>query len=235
MSILDLVKKTEDFRTLAFGKDTDMIPYDEGVIKANMDTLVDKAIYKGFCKAITDMVCDATKLEIREGRLQNDRLVQIYEGYKKNLDNRFGNVLFITINPRPDVKLDIFIKSVNKFLSKVWIEDYYMVYEQRGTTEEESGRGFHSHILLWKQDNKKSHEVIRETKNTFKNVCSVDNPSILNIQNCKDEDIEKRKNYMLGHKDTTHDPTKELKQEIDKGWRLRNTLKEYYQMKYIGR
>ena len=138
---------------------------------------------------------DATKLEIREGKIDNHKLIQIYEGYKKNIDNKFGNILFITINPRPDIKLEEFHKCIKKFISKVWIEDYIYVMEQRGVTEEESGKGFHAHALIWKPDSKKSHEVIRETKNTFKNICSIDNPQILNIQNCKEEDIDKRKNY----------------------------------------
>lgn len=229
MSMLDMVKNTAEFRKLAFGENTDMIPYDDSVVKANLDELVNRAIYRGFTKAISDMVCDATKLEIREGKINNQKLISIYEGYKKNIDNKYGNVLFITINPRPDVSLEEFIKVMNKFKSKVWIEDYIYVYEQRGTTAQESGKGFHSHILLWKPDNKKSHEVIRETKNTFKNICSIDNPSILNIKNCKDEDIEKRKNYMLGHKNIETDPSKQVKQEIDLIWRERNNIENYYQ------
>ena len=231
MSMLDMVKNTPEFRKLAFGENTDMLPYDDNVVQANLDELVNKAIYRGFTKAISDMVCDATKLEIREGKINNNKLIQIYEGYKKNIDNKYGNVLFITINPRPDVLLEEFMKAMNKFKSKVWIEDYIYVYEQRGITEEESGKGFHAHFLLWKPDNKKSHEVIRETKNTFKNICSIDNPSILNIKNCKDEDIEKRKNYMLGHKNADIDPSKQVKQEIDLIWRNRNNIENCYQKK----
>lgn len=228
MSMLDMIKNTGDFRKLAFGENTDMMEYDDSVIQANLNELVNKAIFRGFSKAITDMVCDATKLEIREGKIPNAKLITIYEGYKKNIDNKFGNVLFITINPRPDVPLNEFIKTMDKFKSKVWIEDYIYVYEQRGTTEEESGKGFHAHILIWKPDSKKSHEVIRETKNTFKKVCSIENPSILNIKNCKDEDIEKRKNYMLGQKNIETDPTKQIKQEIDLLWRRRLKIDEYY-------
>lgn len=226
--MLDMVKNTNEFRKLAFGENTELIPYDDSVIKANLEELVNKAIYKGFSKAITDICCDATKLEIREGKIDNHKLIRIYEGYKKNIDNKFGNILFITINPRPDIQLEEFKKSMKKFISKVWVEDYIYVLEQRGTTEEDSGRGFHSHILLWKPDNKKSHEVIRETKNTFKNICSIDNPQILNIQNCKLEDVNKRKNYMIGLKGLTHDPTKQDKQNIDIGWRQRNNIQPYY-------
>jgi len=227
--MLDMVKNTSEFRKLAFGENTDMMEYNDSIVQANLNELVNKAIYRGFTKAISDMVCDATKLEIREGKINNQKLISIYEGYKKNIDNKFGNVLFITINPRPDIELSTFIKTMNKFISKIWIEDYIYVYEQRGTTEQESGKGFHAHILLWKPDNKKSHEVIRETKNTFKNICSIDNPSILNIKNCKEEDIEKRKNYMLGTKDINADPTKQVKQEIDLIWRKRVNIENYYQ------
>jgi hypothetical protein len=229
MSMLDMVKNTSEFRKLAFGENTDMMEYNDSIVQANLNELVNKAIYRGFTKAISDMVCDATKLEIREGKINNQKLISIYEGYKKNIDNKFGNVLFITINPRPDIELSTFIKTMNKFISKIWIEDYIYVYEQRGTTEEESGKGFHAHILLWKPDNKKSHEVIRETKNTFKNICSIDNPSILNIKNCKEDDIPKRKNYMLGHKDINADPSKQVKQEIDLIWRKRVNIENYYQ------
>lgn len=228
MSILDLVKNTSEFRKLAYGDNTDLIPYDENVVSANLDELVNKAIYAGFKKAITDMVCEATKMEIREGKLPNDKLVKIYEGYKKNIDQKFGNVLFITINPRPDIDLETFCKSVRKYVCKCWIDNYIYVLEQRGTNESELGKGFHCHVLLWKCDNKKSHEVIRETKNTFKNICSVDNPSVLNIKNCKEEDIHKRKNYMLGEKSTEHDPTKEEKQNMDIKWRKSVNIEPYY-------
>lgn len=227
--MLDMVKNTNQFRELAFGKDTDMIPYDDSVVKANLDELVNKAIYKGFLKAITDMVCDATRLEIREGKIDNLKLIKIYDGYKNNIDNKYGNILFITINPRPDVLLAEFVKHMKKLISKVWIEDYIYCMEQRGTTQEDSGKGFHSHILIWKPDNKKSHEVIREIKNTMKNICSIDNPSILNIQNCKEEDVNKRKNYMIGLKGLKHDPTKQEKQNVDIGWRERNNLEPYYE------
>ena len=231
--MLDMVKNTSEFRKLAFGENTEMIPYDDSVVRANLEELVNRAIYRGFSKAITDMVCDATKLEIREGKIQNDKLIQIYEGYKKNIDNKYGNVLFITINPRPDVDIEIFMKAMKKYISKVWIENAIYVIEQRGITEEEAGKGFHAHILLWKPDNKKSHEVIRETKNTFKNICSIDNPSILNIKDCKDTDIEKRKNYMLGDKKTTEDPSKAIKQEIDCIWRQRLKIEKYYSKNLI--
>ena len=233
MSIMDLVKNTSDFRKLAYGDNTDLMPYDENVVRANLDELVNKAIYTGFKKAIVDMVCEATKLEIREGKLANDKLIKIYEGYKKNLDQKFGNVLFITVNPRPDVDLETFHKSIRKYVSKCWIDNYIYVLEQRGTNETELGKGFHSHLLIYKTDNKKSHEIIRETKNTFKNVCSVDNPSILNIQNCKEADIEKRKNYMLGVKSTDHDPSKQEKQRMDIIWRQNKQIEKYY-IKHSG-
>jgi len=234
MSMLDMVKNTNEFRKLAFGENTEMIPYDDRVIQANLEELVNKAIYKGFSKAITDICCDATKLEIREGKIDNQKLIRIYEGYKNNIDNKFGNILFITVNPRPDVPLADFMKAMKKYTKKIWIESYMYVIEQRGTTEEESGKGFHSHILLWKPDNKKSHEVIRETKNTFKNICSIDNPSILNIKNCKEEDVNKRKNYMIGLKDLKYDPTKQEKQNIDIGWRIRNNIDSvYFSVPYI--
>lgn len=226
--MLDMVKNTSQFRKLAFGNDTDLIPYDDNVIKANLDELVSRAIYKGFMKAITDIVCDATKLEIREGKIDNDKLIKIYDGYKKNIDNKFGNILFITVNPRPDISLCEFKKQMNKYIKKVWIQDAIYVFEQRGTTEEEAGKGFHGHMLIWKDDNLKQSDLLRESKNTFKNICSVDNPQILNIQNCKEEDIEKRKNYMIGLKGLTHDPTKQDKQNIDVGWRIRNNLEPYY-------
>lgn len=81
--MLDMVKNTAEFRKLAFGENTDMMEYDDSVVQANLNELVNKAIYRGFTKAISDMVCDATKLEIREGKINNNKLIQIYEGYKK--------------------------------------------------------------------------------------------------------------------------------------------------------
>lgn len=229
-TMLDRIKYCKEFRYLAYGEHTDMMEYDDTVVAANLFELNNRCKLKAFKKALTDTYYQQTMNEIRNGKIEIKELKEVYDKMKEEDDKKLGNVLFITINPRPDVSVSESKSVVAKVVKKKWILDYLYVIEQRGTTEEDMGKGHHYHMLIWRQEGKKPSEIVREIRNTCKSVCSVDNPSILNIKNCKSEDIPKRVGYMLGHKSVRDDPTKADKQSVDTVWRQKNNFEDCYSL-----
>lgn len=138
--------------------------------------------------------------------------------------------LFITVNPPPTLLLDIFINTINKTLSKNWIEGYIYVIEQRGENEEELGKGFHTHILIKLTHHKKQSEINREIKNTWKKILDIDNYHILNIKFIDNDEQKRKQGYILGEK---AEEIKHLKQKMDIVYRQNNNLKQFYFLDYI--
>ncbi len=134
--------------------------------------------------------------------------------------------LFITVNPKEkkgDVKT--FEKSIIKFINRNFIEEAWAVIEQRGTTIEDAGQGYHAHIELRRNLNYRPSDIIKGAKNTFKNYCDVKNPNLLCCQT-HGEDFHKDKlEYIEGVKTGEG---KDLRQIIDKTFREKNNLQIVY-------
>lgn len=174
----------------------------------------DIAEYRNICTKLYEKYNYNSKLEIVSTR----KVVKQYTH------------LFITINPPPTLKLDIFINTINKTLSKNWIEGYIYVIEQRGENEEELGKGFHTHILIKLFQHKKQSEINREIKNTWKKILDIDNYHILNIKFIDDAEQKRKQGYILGEK---AEEIKHLKQKMDIIYREKNNLQKYYYLDYI--
>lgn len=138
-------------------------------------------------------------------------------------------------NPPANYPYQEFIKKVIKTMQKVWIKDYVYVIEQRGKTKEDAGNGFHIHALIKRPHGKRMCEIHREFVNTWQRVIDFEHERINNfwrLEQCADQDVLKRLNYMLGHKkdkkqgDITTD--KALKQKYDRLFRKNNKLNNYY-------
>lgn len=130
---------------------------------------------------------------------------------------------FLTINPRPDIKLSEFVKTIRKALLKKWITYYIFVIEQRGENEEELGKGFHTHIIFNKGI--KHCKVVLEMSNTFKKLCDTSNYHLFNLKNIGDLEKQRKIEYITG---TKADPAKHLKQQMDIIFRKKENLKSYY-------
>jgi hypothetical protein len=145
---------------------------------------------------------------------------------EKTAEEHNNSYLWITINPKPEIKLVDFIKKIEKLVKRKIFTNYLYVYEQRGKTEEEQGKGFHAHILAKRNLNYKpfkTHECIRNTCKTL--VKNHKDNSTINIQNIGEEFAADKKEYILGEKTGEE---KDLKQQIDIIWRKNNNLKKYY-------
>lgn len=137
--------------------------------------------------------------------------------------------MFITINPPPTLSLEVFINTINKTMSKNWIDGYIYVIEQRGENEEELGKGFHTHILLKLTEHKRKSQTDREIKNTWKKILDVDNYHILNLKYIDDAEQKRKQGYILGEKS---EEIKHKKQKMDIVYRQKNNLNKYYFLNY---
>lgn len=163
----------------------------------------------------------------------NDELYRHLRERKLDIEEklRLTEYMFITVNPMEDISLNTLINSINKYLSKITILEYIYVIEQRGTTDAELGKGIHAHMLV-RHTSRKASDFKREAISTFKNVCDCQpkgNPTWfrkLNILPCDtSEDVERRREYMLGVK---QDELKQTKQLLDKKFREKFKLKPFY-------
>lgn len=58
------------------------------------------------------------------------------------------NTIFITVNPKPEIKLETFTRALARSVTKTAVDAYTYSIEQRGKSEETLGEGTHAHILI---------------------------------------------------------------------------------------
>lgn len=134
--------------------------------------------------------------------------------------------LFITVNPKPDTPFEEFKKKMEKLAKRNIFTNALYVYEQRGKTEEDAGKGFHCHMLCQRNLNYKPTKVVSCIRNTCKSLCNVKDSRVLNIQLIGEEFMKDKRAYILGHNKTGEG--KSVKQDIDTYWRKKNNLNPVY-------
>jgi len=155
--------------------------------------------------------------------------------YEKSLDlkkkeltaNEHNNAYcFITVNPKSSILLADFIKSVEKAVKRNIFTSYRYVYEQRGSSESELGKGFHCHLLAKRNLDYKPSKVSVLLQNTFKDIVgNSKNNSLLNIQHIGSDFAKDKDEYMTGLKTGDNKNTKQL---MDVIWRKMNKLQTVY-------
>lgn len=143
---------------------------------------------------------------------------------KRAVDNN-TNYVFITVNPKEGVDFDKFRELCEKFAQRKMFKQSWLVFEQRGATEEELGKGFHAHIECERNVEYKPSQIIRNTRNTFKNICNIQVPSTLTIQHHGDDYHEDKMEYINGVK---NGEGKDKKQIMDVIFRKNKNLKVIY-------
>lgn len=143
---------------------------------------------------------------------------------KLNATKNNNGYLWITINPAPKVEFEKFKVKITKLVNRAMFTKCEYVYEQRGTSLKEAGKGFHCHILATRDMKYKPSKCISNIKNTCKTlVGNVNNNNQLNIQIIGDDFANDKREYMTGVKTGEG---KDQKQIIDKSWRHQMELKE---------
>jgi len=131
---------------------------------------------------------------------------------------------WITINPKPEASLQRFIALLNNFVKRKPVLDYVYNIEQRGETESDNGKGFHSHLLIkWvKAQNK---YVKQFCVSTFKSVVGYPSEQIINIRRISPDIYNDKLAYLNGLK---WDPDKDAKIVQDIIFRKKNNILELY-------
>ncbi len=170
---------------------------DYSITDSDMDKVNKKAYLDATYQFLkTAYLREHVRLFSEEGILH---MIPKNDSLKLMLDNQAKAVcvkppyLFITINPRKDVTLEILQKHVKKLLSKKTITHFAYVYEVRKGKE-----GLHCHMLVHYND--KPYNFKRGVKNTFKTITDVNNPEILNFKFVAKEILSQKISYMLGNK-----------------------------------
>lgn len=158
------------------------------------------------------------------GEYQGTKLQEVYDTVMVQRKSDFScQYYFITICPYDDVRLQDFLKVIEKVLKKKWMQSYVYVIEQRQSDENQPIHGIHCHMIVQRIDIAKS-DVIREVYNTCKKV--VGSKQSIDVKLLKtQQELDIRLKYILGKKS---DEEKQLKQIVDKKFRCQNGLEPYY-------
>nr|UTM74972.1 replication-associated protein [Tick-associated circular DNA virus] len=135
-----------------------------------------------------------------------------------------GQNYWITINPKPDADLKVFMKLLENFVKRKPVLNYQYNIEQRGETEADVGKGFHSHLLItWA---KNQNKYIRQFCNTtFKRVVGYPNENVINIRRITDDIYNDKVAYLRGDK---WDAEKDTKIKYDLIFRNKNNILDIY-------
>ena len=134
---------------------------------------------------------------------------------------------FITIRPNCDkVQFHQFKDKVESFLERACFLDYTYSFEQKGTSLENLGQGFHVHIVTKARQRSKS-EMLRDTLSSWNDWIRKEYIA----ENCIDVCITKSaptliQNYLIDYK--SDDGHKQPTQIWDATWRERNNLLAIY-------
>lgn len=165
-----------------------------------------------------------------------DRQIKLIEEKQELLSNKSTNILteymFITIRPQPKKNISVkwLYDKTMKLLKSKCVSDFLLVFEQSSKTVSNAGEGLHVHFII-KSKYRKYCELRKQLRTTYFD-CSDYLDTAINIKNCKTiHDVEKRKKYMLGQKEGLE---KQHKQEIDKYFRQRWNIQDFYGNINIG-
>ena len=173
--------------------------------------------------------------EVEVNRMFNELwLRDAYQRYsyieREEIIKKRCKYIFLTINPNPQITLLEFIRCMEKLMSKTWMTQYIYVFEQRGETLEEVGKGFHFHAIIEKPSNKSYQHMVRELSSGANKVCDTSNFHFYNLKNIDENEKERKIKYIT---DMKADPAKHLKQEMDIIFRKNNNLLSYYNVGII--
>ncbi len=144
---------------------------------------------------------------------------------ERTAEQSHSNYVFVTISPKPNVTFDKFKTTCIRYAQRKMFKKSWLVFEQRGVTEEELGKGFHAHIECERNVDYKPSQIIRNTKNTFKNQVDLKIPQTLTIQHHGNDYHKDKLEYIQGVKTGVG---KDDKQYMDVKFREKENLNVCY-------
>lgn len=168
-------------------------------------------------------------------RVQNDdfdgmpELAEISSRLKL-LKNRNGNggaltsLYFVTVNVKSDVSIADLKRRVERYVNRSMVTSAEWVFEQRGSTELEAGKGLHAHMIVRQRGDTFDGKFKANTRSTFGPLVGIPDRHVF-ITPMKEEFLNDKRAYMQGAK------TAEGKAEkctVDVLWREQNNISAYY-------
>lgn len=151
------------------------------------------------------------------------RIQKLYDESQEFRQGKDVRFLWITINPdETKAQLGDLMNSVLKLRYKKFVVQMEVVYEQRGETEEDRGKGYHCHILLEFKDVRYDN-VKRSIHTIFDKLCGTS--LHVNVKPCYEKWLQDKKQYLRGNK---WDEEKDDKIQQDKLWRQEFNIDPLY-------
>ena len=146
-------------------------------------------------------------MDLKELKIQTN-LLKLKSSRKKHKN------YFVTITTPPETDKLKFINGIKKLFDNAVIDRGYLVFEQRGETISEIGKGLHAHLLIFRNDKYTNSKFtnrllaqlikleINEKYKSVKQLLKMANmkSSPFSYQNIKDETVSKKLAYILGDK-----------------------------------
>ncbi len=194
------------------------------------DASIKKVIDKAYRDATYDFYKHAFKSAMVANFMESGQIpitpdnvmqVELLEQARDRLTTKSPFIL-LTVNPRPGITFKELNKQITKFVKRKIVRSYKYVYEIRKKSLD-TYTGLHCHIVL--HYTCKPYDFKRAAKSTFKNVCDVSNPSILNIRYINESEIPEKIDYIKGKKQDK----KKGGVELTKLWRQKHNIADIYE------
>lgn len=148
--------------------------------------------------------------------------------YKKWLEpkEKIKSTKFLTFRPTDETTIEQLFYGTQEWLSRRWIKEFKLVFEQKGETKNEIGRGKHIHIIF-SHTQKSKGEMIDEIQRDYKkyNIVFANNqPKIDDIKTTAD--LERITNYIGDYKE--EDELKKKAFAMDSIYRDQIGLRRFY-------
>lgn len=143
--------------------------------------------------------------------------------------------IWLTVSLSPDwikgfegqVESEYLVPACNIFAQRVMFDSYIYVIEQRETMlSEKLYVGQHVHFLLRRNLSYCMSQCKRNSKNTWRKRCDVENSHIFNWHVCPESFIKDKLDYIFGKKTGEGKPEKV---KIDHEWRVLNNIEAFYE------
>lgn len=180
-------------------------------------------IYAGIYKR-DEAIALAKEDEERFVKLQEDEFHRILDRAQRLDDiyhERCGKRQHYFITVRPDERkcdFNDFVKIVHKYVQRKTVLSFKLSFEQKGTTVDNLGTGFHVHMVVHANWRSKG-ECLRDTQSSFAKVAA---HNCVNVQTTKNPDDVVNK-YLIAY--DSDDGHKSCTKELDELWRDRIGIK----------
>lgn len=162
---------------------------------------------------------------IREDMRIGCRLMMMFKEVATEEGLTMNQQYFISVRPDTSkICFEAFYALTKKFIERKCFNSFQLVFEQKGTTEDNLGDGFHVHIIA-KMRQRSKGEVLRDTQSTYKDCCAHNCIQVDCIRT--PQDMERVKAYLTDH--ASQDGHKELTQAWDEMWRTKLGMQHMYE------